>query len=90
MMIRELNQLRPRGEAWAYQAAYQDALQDVKIILGLKTGQYSTAPVYPRGMMTPELKTCYCYNQTYADFLRPYIGNLTRDPTKFNFTLWKK
>jgi len=89
-MIRELNQLRPRGEAWAYQAAYQDALQDVKIILGLKTGQYSTAPVYPRNTMTPELKTCYCYNQTYADFLRPYIGNLTRDPTKFNFSLWKK
>jgi hypothetical protein len=88
--IRELNNLRPRGEAWAYQAAYQDALKDVRIVLGLKTGAYSTAPAYPRNVMAPEFQTCYCYNKTYADFIKPYLGNLTQDPAKFNFTLWKK
>lgn len=78
-VIREINSLRPRGESWAYQEAYWDAINDFRIILKLKKGTFSRGPTYPRNTMTPEFQTCFCYNSTYAKKIESILRNVTRN-----------
>jgi hypothetical protein len=81
-----INGLKPKGESYAYQSGYQDALKDVRQALGVGGGSFSGKPSYMPiyfNQMMPEFKTCFCYNASYAAALSPVLGNLSR----YNITL---
>jgi hypothetical protein len=76
--ITQINSLHGSGEAWAYQEGYADAVSDIRTIIGLRHGGFHEGPKYPTNTINPYMQTCFCYNQSFAKLIEPYVKNLTR------------
>jgi len=75
----QLGRLKPRGENWAYQAGYQDAVRDFRELIGYPSG-FSLKPSYKEyySKEYPSNDTCFCYNKTYAVNVSLWLKNMTR------------